>query len=77
MSVSEPTPFTISPSFSILTVTSPNESVPSVILFTEYNCKFELLFTIFSIALKVASTGPPPFESLSIISSFFSKIIFE
>ena len=33
-------------------MTSPRESVPSVILLTEYNLNKELLLTIFSIALK-------------------------
>ena len=77
MSVSEPIPFTIMPFFSILTVTSPNESVPSVILLTEYNCSLELLPTIFSIALNAASTGPPPFDLLSKLLLFFSSIISE
>ena len=35
MSVSEPMPFTMRPSFDSRTVTSPWESVPSVTLFTE------------------------------------------
>ena len=71
MSVSDPIPLTIMPFFSILTVTSPNESVPSVILFTEYNCSTDSLLTIFSIALNAASTGPPPLDSLSKIFYFF------
>ena len=71
--MSEPTPLTITPSFSILAVTSPSESGPSVILLTEYNCSFELLLTIFSIALNVASTGPPPLDSLLKFLPFFSR----
>ena len=64
--MSEPTPLTITPSFSILAVTSPSESVPSVILLTEYNCSFELLLTIFSIALN----SDKSYETSSITSSY-------
>ena len=60
ISVSEPKPFTTLPPLASLTVTCPFESVPEVILFTEYNKSSVLDSAINSIALKVASTGPPP-----------------
>ena len=49
--------------FLSLTVTSPCESVPLVMLLTEYNCSSVSLLIMVSIALNVASTGPLPSAS--------------
>ena len=60
MSVSAPCPLTIRPSLDTRTVTSPCESVPLVMLLTEYSSRSVPVCRRLSIALNEASTGPPP-----------------
>src|SRR5882724_7989662 len=65
MSGSDPVPLTMRPARASRTVTSPCDSVPVVIALTEYSISSEPLFTLLSIALSEASTGPLPSDCAS------------
>ena len=63
MSGSDPTPLTIRPERDRRIVTSPCDSVPLLIAFTETSTSSAPLIASYSIALTVASTAPPPSPS--------------
>ena len=72
ISVEEPLPFNRLPSTSIDTKTSPSACFPGVTAVTLNSFRTAFIPTAFSIALKIASTGPSPVAASSATSSSLS-----